>query len=618
MLALAAEASLAAVADAGLSPDDVDGIVRCDYDAVRHNDLAHTLGLRRLDYFSDVGPGGVAPCAMVGQAVAAILSGQATTVLVFRSLNGRSGRRFGLSPVTQQRVGGSGTYDEFFLPYGLLTPGQIFGLLAQRHMLESRDQRKGPRPHRRRLAGTGPTPTHEAQMHDRQLTMDDYLAARMISRPLRLYDFCLETDGAAAVVVTSTERARDLAKPPALIRAVAQGSVVTPQPGIQFPVADARDLTDTPRQADGRHALPPSRPRTTDIDVAQFYDCFTITVLLQLEDYGFCAKGEGGAFVSSGEIDLGGSLPINTGGGHLSEGYIHGMNHIVEGVRQIRGESTSQVSGAEACLVTSHTAAPRQRPDPARRCMTDTDTDTAAETTARRILPVEDDRDSRPASSKPPGAASWPCACATDAAPCCTSPAPTATPCGSWDGHLAPPCGAPVDLVPGPLAEHQVHPAYVVPYTIVLVELDDPGVRFVGYLPGAPELIDGQPMRGGSSSATAPCCRNGHRAETPVETMRATVTPRSQHLVLDPSARQQEGRARRREMPQESRGPPGTSIGELQAAGRQRARSRTLARRRHDIRRLASTKGTMMEEQSDTEDTVHPHERWRKRLLGAA
>jgi acetyl-CoA acetyltransferase len=192
-----------------------------------------------------------------------------------------------------------------------------------------------------------------AQMHDRELTMDDYLAGRMISRPLRLFDFCLETDGASAVVVTSTERAKDLAKPPALIRAVAQGSVPSPQPGIQFPVLLRESITTLPAKPTAdtlyrRAGLGPS-----DVDVAQLYDCYTITVLLQLEDWGFCAKGEGGAFASSGEIELTGSLPINTGGGHLSEGYIHGMNHIVEGVRQIRGESTSQVPGAEVCLVTS-------------------------------------------------------------------------------------------------------------------------------------------------------------------------------------------------------------------------------------------------------------------------
>jgi acetyl-CoA acetyltransferase len=352
VLSLATEASLAALADAGLTPSDVDGIVRCDSDTVRHNDLVHTLGLSRLDYFSDVGPGGVAPSAMVGQAVAAILSGQATTVLVFRSLNGRSGRRFGLSPVTGRRIGGNGTYDEFFLPYGLLTPGQIFALLAQRHMLDYGTSEKDLG-HIALACRARANANPFAQMHDKALTMDDYLAARMISRPLRLYDFCLETDGACAVVVTSTERARDLAKPPALIRAVAQGSLTDPQPGIQFPVVLRETLTTLPAKPTADTLYRRAGLGPGDIDVAQFYDCFTITVLLQIEDYGFCAKGEGGSFVSSGEIELDGRLPINTGGGHLSEGYIHGMNHVVEGVRQVRGESTNQVPGAEVCLVTS-------------------------------------------------------------------------------------------------------------------------------------------------------------------------------------------------------------------------------------------------------------------------
>jgi acetyl-CoA acetyltransferase len=352
VLSLATEASLAALADAGLAPTDVDGIVRCESDTVHYNDLVHTLGLSRLDYFSEVGPGGVAPSAMVGQAVAAILSGQATTVLVFRSLNGRSGRRFGLSPVTERRIGGNGTYDEFFLPYGLLTPGQIFALLAQRHMLDYGTSEKDLG-HIALACRARANANPFAQMHDKALTMDDYLAARMISRPLRLYDFCLETDGACAVVVTSTERARDLAKPPALIRAVAQGSLTDPQPGIQFPVVLRETLTTLPAKPTADTLYRRAGLGPDDIDVAQFYDCFTITVLLQIEDYGFCAKGEGGSFVSSGEIELDGRLPINTGGGHLSEGYIHGMNHVVEGVRQVRGESTNQVPGAEVCLVTS-------------------------------------------------------------------------------------------------------------------------------------------------------------------------------------------------------------------------------------------------------------------------
>jgi acetyl-CoA acetyltransferase len=352
VLSLATQASLAAITDAGLTPQDIDGIIRCDMDAVRNNDLVDALGMTHLDYYGDAGPGGVAPTAMIAQAVAAVVSGMAKNVLCYRSLNGRSGRRFGLSSVTSSSVGGGGTYDELFLPYGLLTPGQIFALIAQRHMHEYGTNEKDLGAIAiacRNRANENP----HAQMYGRPLTMDDYLAARWISRPLRLYDFCLETDGAAAVIVTSTERARDAPNPPVLIRAAASGTLVNPQPGIQFPVVLRDDIATLPAKAVAETLYRRAGLGPADIDVAQLYDCFSITVLLQIEDYGFCAKGEGGAFVSSGAIESGGSLPINTGGGHMSEGYIHGMNHIVEGARQIRGTSTSQVPGAETCLVTN-------------------------------------------------------------------------------------------------------------------------------------------------------------------------------------------------------------------------------------------------------------------------
>lgn len=351
-LTLATQAALAAMGDAGLSPSDIDGIVRCESDTVLHNDLADSLGIPELTFWSTVGPGGVAPSAMIGQAVAAILSGQASNVLVFRELNGRSGRRYGQSSLRSDAVGGAGTYDEFFAPYGLLTPGQIFALMARRHMVEygtTCDDLGRIALACRARANANP----RAQMHERALTMEQYLESRMISQPLRLFDFCLETDGACAVVVTSVERARDLRHPPVLIRAVAQASIPNPQPGIQFPVLMRESITELPAAAVARTLYARAGLGPDDVDVAQVYDCFTITVLLQLEDWGFCKKGEGGPFVSSGEIDLGGRLPINTGGGHLSEGYIHGMNHIVEGVLQMRGTSTSQVPGAEVCLVTS-------------------------------------------------------------------------------------------------------------------------------------------------------------------------------------------------------------------------------------------------------------------------
>jgi acetyl-CoA acetyltransferase len=351
-LTLAAQASAAALADAGLSPSDVDGIVRCDYDEVRPHDLAAALGVTDLSYWSDAGPGGNAPCAMIGHAVGAIASGQATTVLAFRALNGRSGRRYGLSETSDRRVGGDGSYDELAKPFGLLVAGQAYALIAQRHMAEF-----GTTPNQlaeipmvcRRRANANPA----AQMHDRTLTLADYLNARIISTPLRLFDFCLETDGACAVVVTSLDRARDCRQRPVLISAVAQAAGPSPQPGLDISALMRPEITTLPAHDVAAKLYARAGLGPSEIDVAQFYDCFSITVLMQLEDYGFCRKGEGGAFAASGALDLGGVLPINTAGGNLSEGYIHGMSHIVEGVRQLRGHSTSQVAGAQTCLVTS-------------------------------------------------------------------------------------------------------------------------------------------------------------------------------------------------------------------------------------------------------------------------
>lgn len=351
-LTLATRAALAAIEDAGLRASDIDGIVRCDMDNVRPHDLAHVLGLENLDYWGEVGPGGVAPSAMIGQAVAAIMAGQATTVLVFRSLNGRSGARFGQSSALPEVVGGNASYNEYFMPYGLFTPGQVFATLARRHMIEfgtkATDLGAIALTCRQR-AQANPA----AQMYGRELTMDEYLASRMISDPLRLFDFCLETDGASAVVVTSTERARDLRQLPALVRAVAQGTGRNVQPGLGESALMRPDIVSLPAAAVAKKLYERAGLGPAEIDVAQLYDCFTITILLQLEDYGFCAKGEGGAFASSGAIDLDGVIPINTAGGQLSEGYIHGMNHVVEGVRQIRGSSTGQVKDVETCLVTS-------------------------------------------------------------------------------------------------------------------------------------------------------------------------------------------------------------------------------------------------------------------------
>ncbi|MCW1384690.1 hypothetical protein OLX02_17875 [Novosphingobium sp. KCTC 2891] len=352
-LALATEAARAAMADAGLTADDIDGVVRCQMDHNSASAMTGALALRNVGFSADVAVGGDAPCAMVGVAVAAVLSGQARHVLVYRSLNGRSEGRLGAAIAPRPEAGGHGNYDEFFTPYGLLTAPQSFALLARRHMIEygTTEEHFGAvaiacREHANR--------TPHAQMHGKPLDMTQYLASRMISDPLRLFDCCLETDGAAAVIVTTAERAKDLAQPPALIRATAHAPATGMSGGMMFPsITWEEPLKLAPRnvarQLWARAGLGPQ-----DMDVAQIYDCFTISLMLQLEQYGLCGEGESGPFVASGAISAdGGSIPVNTDGGNMSGGYIHGLNHIVEGVRQMRGTADVQVKDAETCLVTS-------------------------------------------------------------------------------------------------------------------------------------------------------------------------------------------------------------------------------------------------------------------------
>lgn len=352
-LTLATEAAHAAITDAGLKPSDIDGLVRCDMDHVSNGALAGALALPGLRYAVEAGVGGAASCAMVAAAVAGVLSGQTENVLVFRSLNGRSEARFG-SAITPRatKAGGQGSYDEFFTPYGLLTAPQSFALIAQRHMSEygtTAEQFGAVALTCRENANRTPY----AQMRDKTLTLDEYLASRMISTPLRLFDCCLETDAACALVVTRAERMKDAPNGGALIRAVAQGKARAMSGGMMFPAITWGEplklsLGNLARTLWSRAGLGPS-----DIDVAQIYDCFTISVLLALEQFGFCAPGEGGPFASSGAIRSSGAVPINTDGGNMSGGYVHGLNHVLEGVRQMRGASDVQVQDAETCLVTS-------------------------------------------------------------------------------------------------------------------------------------------------------------------------------------------------------------------------------------------------------------------------
>ena len=348
---LAAEAVLAALEDAGLGPDDVDGIVNSDFDATNQIDVINSVGLRNIRSYATIGHGGGSPCGTVAQAAMMVASGACRCVVAYRSLNERSGHRYGSSEPVASFPWVYGLH----APHGLIVPAEWTAMHARRRMIEFGDTREQwaevPVTFR---ANANRNP--RAMMRDRPLTREDYLAAPILADPLCRYDYCLETDGAVAYVVTSASRARSLRAIPAYIHTAVQAA--------SFPIWYQTNwyrsslTTGTEVVALGEELWSRSGLGPKNIDVAQIYDHFAPLVLTSLEDLGFCSKGEAAQFVGDGRIGPGGELPLNTAGGLLSEGYIHGWNLIAEGVRQIRGTSTAQVEDVEFSLVTSCWGAP--------------------------------------------------------------------------------------------------------------------------------------------------------------------------------------------------------------------------------------------------------------------
>jgi len=341
-LSLAVEASKNAIADAGLLPEDIDGMVKFTVGSTSQGELAACLGIPYLRFYGELGPLGGAACGLVLQAVLAVSRGMANHVLVYRSVNGRSGRRYGSGVVTSRRGEKSSAFTE---PYGLLVPAQSSALRIRRHMHEfgtTVEQLGAIAVAFRKHACLNP----KAIMYDRPITMEDYFDSKMFFDPLRMFDCALEADGACAFVVTAAASAGNMKQRPVYV--MNAGPDLPAERG-----SFARYWEESGGARMGPELFAGAGVTPQDIDVIGFYDHFSPVIITKLEDYGFCERGEGGPFLENGRIEVGGELPVNTSGGHLSEAYMQGMNHIIEVVRQLRGQSPAQVENAELGLLDS-------------------------------------------------------------------------------------------------------------------------------------------------------------------------------------------------------------------------------------------------------------------------
>ena len=353
-LQLSVEAILAALADAGVDPSDVDGLATYTIDNNSEFEIFRNIGGRKLQFFSRIGGGGGAACAPLQQAALAITAGIAKVVVCYRAMNERSEYRFG-TPLQAALPTSDNVLFAYLGAQGLQTPAAMIALTMQRYMHEtgaSSEDFANVAIAARRHAATNP----QAFFYNRPITRDDYFESRMIASPLRLLDCCQESDGAVAVVVTSCERAQTLRQKPVLIRAAAQGS-----PDGTMALGGFYKTDIAPRfecELVARQLYEMARLTPNDIQTAVLYDHFGPTILPSLEAYGFCQWGEAKDFIKGGNIEIGGNLPVNTHGGQLGEAYIHGLNGIGEAVRQLRGTAVNQVSDVENVLVTAGSGVP--------------------------------------------------------------------------------------------------------------------------------------------------------------------------------------------------------------------------------------------------------------------
>lgn len=341
-LTLALRAITAAVADAGLDVSDIDGLA-CHRlgDSAPLSAVSESLGLTDLGFYCDAYGGGSTSHSIIGLAAMAVATRQAKAVVCWRAINARSGERMGGTGRPQP----DGIEFQYLVPYGYGVPPQQFAMTARAYMNR---YDLGPVD----LGSVAVAQRWYAQRNERAmmrepLTMEDYLRGRPIVDPLRINDCCLETDAAVAVVITSAEQARDLRQVPVTISGAVWGS------GQTLFSNGWPELYDTAVEQSSIRLWDQAGLGPEDVDVAELYDAFTPLVLMQMEQYGFCAPGHATELVRAGQTLPHGALPVNTHGGHLSAGYVHGLNHLMEAVEQLRGVSGErQVPGAEVALST--------------------------------------------------------------------------------------------------------------------------------------------------------------------------------------------------------------------------------------------------------------------------
>ncbi|WP_043767772.1 thiolase C-terminal domain-containing protein [Algiphilus aromaticivorans] len=349
-LQLAAEASLAACQDAGVSPHDIDGMITFTIDNSDEVSLARSLGVKDLAYSGRIPGGGAAAAATLYHAMALVDAGLCENVLIWRAMNERSQYRFGQNQQQQVSSGNSTGSLLWCVPFGAMTPGSWAALAARPYMEEYGLTNADFAPlsvQQRAYAATNPN----AWFYQRPITLEDHQNSKWIVDPvLRMLDCCQESDGGVAILVTSMERARDLKQPPVRILGATQSIPYNVEVISNYYHDDLLVMPEA--EGTARRLWAQTGLKPADMQAAMIYDAFTPQVFMQLEAFGFCGRGEARDFVKS-EIGIDGSLPVNTHGGLLGEAYIHGMNSMAEGVRQIRGSAVNQVAGAERVLVTS-------------------------------------------------------------------------------------------------------------------------------------------------------------------------------------------------------------------------------------------------------------------------